>query len=143
LAGVFAKANTLGGAPANTTSAASTEPWRAASPAAYAGTYTVPGLGFVLHVEAAPTGELTITGEEPAADGLSPARPVSFRNVQLQDGQLTATKVDEFGLEHPFSAAFLQRVGAQEATPGLGTELTAPLELNGLVLKKLFYQKQR
>ncbi|MDB5236118.1 MAG: hypothetical protein JWR44_3111 [Hymenobacter sp.] len=117
-------------------------PWLAAAPAAYAGTYAVEGLGFALTLEALPTGELSLRGSDPAADGLSPDRPVSFRNVKLQDGLLTATKVDELGLTQPFTAAFLTQARNGTVRQGLGTRLPKPVELNGLVLEKLFYQKQ-
>ena len=122
----------------------SNQPWLAQNPAAYAGTYAAEGLGFALTVAALPTGELRLTGVEPAANGRAPGRAVTYRNVRVQDGLLTAAKTDELGTVQPFAAAFLTQSRNGVVSQGLGTKLPKPVEVSGsLVLDKLFYQKQR
>lgn len=122
----------------------SSQPWLAETPAAYAGAYAAEGLGFALTLVVLPTGELRLTGVEPVAGGLGPGRAVTYRNVRVQDGLLTATKTDELGIAQPFAAAFLTQSRNGVVSQGLGTKLPKPVEVNGgLTLDKLFYQKQR
>ena len=120
----------------------SSQPWLAENLVAYAGTYAAEGLGFALTVAALPSGELRLTGTEPAADGRG-ARAVTFREVRVQDGLLTATKTDGTGPGQPYAAAFLTQTRNGVVSQGLGTRLPRPVEVSGLVLDKLFYQKQR
>jgi hypothetical protein len=120
----------------------SSQPWVAA-PAAYAGTYEVEGSAFKLTVEALSSGQLGLAGVVPDANGAGSARPVKFSDVRVQDGWLTATKTDESGVAQPFTAAFLLQSRNGVVSQGLGTKLPQPLEWQGLVLNKLFYQKQK
>lgn len=110
--------------------------------AAYAGTYEMADLGYVITLQVGADGRIQGTGSE---QGVQQTRTFKLQNAKIEGALLTAAKVYQDGTTETFEGAFLSRTvrdspaAAGITTLGLGVILTTPLEVNGLTYEKLFY----
>ena len=123
-----------------------TEPVVRANPADYSGVYEVPGMAFGLNLSVDRSGVVTGSGYEPLNENVR--RTFTLRNGRIQGALITATKVYADGESERLEGAFLNRTSFDSPTAsgvtvfGLGT-VGKPIQLYGLTLDKLFYERSR
>lgn len=122
------------------------EPAVKANPADYSGAYEVPDFGFGLNLNIDSRGTVSGSGYEPLNESVR--RTFALRNGTIQGALLRATKVYLNGDTEPLEGAFMNRTSFESATDkgttvfGLGA-LVNPVELHGLTLDKVFYERTR
>ena len=117
-----------------------------ANPADYSGVYDVPDFGFGLNLSVDSRGSVSGSGYEPLNESVR--RSFTLRDGTIQGALLRATKVYANGDTEPLEGAFMNRTSFESATDkgttvfGLGT-LVKPVELHGMTINKVFFEKSR
>ena len=110
---------------------------------AQSGTYAVDGLDYSLQLTVGADGSVRGSGNERA-------RTFTLRNARIAGSLLTATKVYADGTTSPLEGVFMVLVSRDGTTPedavttrtyGLGVLPETPVDLDGLQLEKLFYER--
>ncbi|MFL5599595.1 MAG: hypothetical protein ACJ78I_04290 [Gemmatimonadaceae bacterium] len=123
-----------------------TEPVQKSNPADYSGFYEMAGMDFGLELSVDRNGVVTGSGYEPLAGSVK--RTFSVRDGRIDGALLRATKVYGGGETEKFEGAFMNRTSFNSPTDkghtvfGLGT-VGKPIEVSGLTLDKVFYDKVR
>jgi hypothetical protein len=121
-----------------------TEPAIKANPADYSGTYKPHDFDVVLELRVDSRGIVTGSGYDALNETVR--RPFTLRDGRVQGALLTATKVYANGETERLEGAFMNRTSYESPSDkgttvfGLGT-LTKPIELSGLTIDKLFYER--
>ena len=122
------------------------EPVVTTNPADYSGVYEVPGMAFGLTLSVDRNGVVTGSGYEPLNENVR--RSFTLRNGRIQGALITATKVYAGDESERLEGAFLNRTSFDSPTAtgvtvfGLGT-VGKPIQLYGVTLDKLFYERLR
>jgi len=117
-----------------------------ANPADYSGVYEDPDFGFGLKLSVDSRGAVTGSGYEPLNESVR--RTFTLQNGTIQGALLRATKVYANGNTEPLEAAFMNRTSFESATDtgttvfGLGA-LVKPVELHGITINKVFFERAR
>jgi hypothetical protein len=115
------------------------------NPAAYSGAYAS-DLGFSLDLRVANNGRVEGSGSEPLSDDPSVSRRFSL-NGKVEGALLTATKTYANGRRENFEGVFIDLTSHDSPTdPGttsFGLGARATMQLNGLTLERLFYERVR
>ncbi len=112
----------------------------------YAGVYEVEGFSHRLNIQVGDDGSVNATGTEPINGG---ARSFRFEGAKVANAMLTATKIYTDGSTEKFEGVFLDRTDYLSPTDpgvrtfGLGVIVNNPVEVNGITLDKLFYQRKQ
>jgi hypothetical protein len=118
------------------------------SPSAFSGAYEVPDFGASLRLQIDNNGGVSGTGTEPLGGGSSVMRQFTIRDAHLDGALVIGRKVYGDGSSSRLEGVFINRTSFDSPTDkgtttfGLGV-LTSPLEIDGLTLEKLFYQRAR
>lgn len=115
----------------------------------YAGTYEVPGLGYLIRISAGRDGEVGVTGYEPRAGGAQDgARRFRLEGLRLDGALLSGTKVYEDGAREKLEGVFINMTDVEGASPtqiehrattfGLGVT-GMQVEKDGVTSDKIFY----
>jgi hypothetical protein len=117
-----------------------------ANPAEYSGVYEDPDFGFGLKLTVDSRGAVSGSGYEPLNESVR--RTFTLRSATIQGALLRATKVYANGETEPLEGAFMNRTSYESATDkgttvfGFGA-LVKPVELHGMTINKVFYEKAR
>lgn len=112
---------------------------------AYAGSYEVADVGYVISIQVGNNGSVHASGHEAGQE----SRSFELQNARIEGALLTGTKVYQDGASERFEGVFMNRtersspVDPGVTTFGLGVMLAAPIELGGMTYDKLFYQLKR
>jgi len=117
-----------------------------ANPEDYSGTYEVSDLGFAMGLRVDHSGKVEGTGYEPIGD---PAvrRTFTLRDGTIEGALITATKVYANGKSERLEGVFMDRTTFESPTDkgltrfGLGV-IGEPIEVSGLTLDKLFFERK-
>lgn len=115
------------------------------NPAAYSGAYAS-DLGFSLDLRVASNGRVEGSGSEPLSDDPSVSRRFSLSG-KIESALLTATKTYTNGRSENFEGVFIDLTShdspADPGTTSFGLAVRAAMQLNGLNLERLFYERVR
>jgi hypothetical protein len=124
------------------------EPVVPKSPSAFSGLYEVSELGSSLRLEIDDAGRVTGTGTEPLGRETTLLRKFTIRDARLEGALVTGTKVYGDGASSKFEGVFMNRTSFDSPTDkgttafGLGV-LTSPVQVYGVTVERLFYQRAR
>jgi hypothetical protein len=116
-----------------------------ANPAEYSGSYDG-GLGFVLQLRVTADGKVEGSGEEALGDDARITMPFVLENAKVDGVLVTGTRIYRDGSRAKFEGVFIERTSREsESDPGatkfgIGV-VTRPTPVNGLLIERLFYER--
>ncbi len=123
------------------------EPAVPARPSTYSGSYEVQDFGASLRLQIDDKGNVTGTGADPLGDNSAVARRFTIRDAHLDGALVTGRKVYGDGSSSRFEGVFINRTSfdspRDKGTTTFGLGVLSSMQVNGLNIERLFYQRAR